>query len=109
MTLVPSFTSMYARPASSAWDDSNRTDEDEGVSMTRQSHPSARGGQRQPDLSRRALLTSTGVLGGAAPAQAEGRGAAEDRSEEHTSELQSRFELVCRLLLAKKTSTSRLT
>src|SRR5699024_11835732 len=25
-----------------------------------------------------------------------------DRSEEHTSELQSRFELVCRLLLAKK-------
>src|SRR5699024_12814550 len=25
------------------------------------------------------------------------------RSEEHTSELQSRFELVCRLLLAKKT------
>src|SRR5699024_12499189 len=26
------------------------------------------------------------------------------RSEEHTSELQSRFELVCRLLLAKKTT-----
>src|SRR5699024_11298049 len=25
-----------------------------------------------------------------------------DRSEEHTSELQSRFDLVCRLLLAKK-------
>ena len=25
-----------------------------------------------------------------------------DRSEEHTSELQSRFELVCRLLLEKK-------
>src|SRR5207249_8855163 len=33
-----------------------------------------------------------------------GRGAARrgDRSEEHTSELQSRFDLVCRLLLEKK-------
>src|SRR5699024_12749868 len=29
------------------------------------------------------------------------------RSEEHTSELQSRFELVCRLLLERKTSTER--
>src|SRR5699024_11935868 len=28
-----------------------------------------------------------------------------DRSEEHTSELQSRFDLVCRLLLEKKHST----
>src|SRR5438067_10790667 len=28
------------------------------------------------------------------------------RSEEHTSELQSRFDLVCRLLLEKKNSTS---
>src|SRR5699024_11896915 len=30
------------------------------------------------------------------------RRAVEDRSEEHTSELQSRFDLVCRLLLEKK-------
>src|SRR5699024_12400088 len=30
------------------------------------------------------------------------RQAVEDRSEEHTSELQSRFDLVCRLLLEKK-------
>src|SRR5438067_3586582 len=29
-----------------------------------------------------------------------------DRSEEHTSELQSRFDLVCRLLLEKKKKTS---
>src|SRR5437868_13141124 len=29
-------------------------------------------------------------------------GASESRSEEHTSELQSRFDLVCRLLLEKK-------
>src|SRR5699024_12135101 len=28
------------------------------------------------------------------------------RSEEHTSELQSRFDIVCRLLLEKKNSTS---
>src|SRR5699024_12245123 len=31
------------------------------------------------------------------------------RSEEHTSELQSRFDLVCRLLLEKKTITSLFT
>src|SRR5207249_8452433 len=30
------------------------------------------------------------------------RGPGENRSEEHTSELQSRFDLVCRLLLEKK-------
>src|SRR5699024_11998964 len=29
-----------------------------------------------------------------------------DRSEEHTSELQSRFDLVCRLMLEKKKKTS---
>src|SRR5438067_9460133 len=32
-------------------------------------------------------------------------GAAPGRSEEHTSELQSRFDLVCRLLLEKKKKT----
>src|SRR5699024_11492806 len=31
------------------------------------------------------------------------------RSEEHTSELQSRFDLVCRLLLEKKKQTDRVT
>src|SRR5437868_11868564 len=34
---------------------------------------------------------------------------AEVRSEEHTSELQSRFDLVCRLLLEKKKHSQRLT
>src|SRR5207249_11564326 len=33
-------------------------------------------------------------------------GARNERSEEHTSELQSRFDLVCRLLLEKKKDTS---
>src|SRR5207247_11046653 len=37
-----------------------------------------------------------------AAAQAEGTGGAVARSEEHTSELQSRVDLVCRLLLEKK-------
>src|SRR5690606_42038641 len=36
------------------------------------------------------------------PDDAVDRGGAEDRSEEHTSELQSRENLVCRLLLEKK-------
>src|SRR5438309_8224788 len=31
----------------------------------------------------------------------------QERSEEHTSELQSQFHLVCRLLLEKKNSTGR--
>src|SRR5699024_11421417 len=31
-----------------------------------------------------------------------------DRSEEHTSELQSRFDLVCRLLLEKKKKTTEI-
>src|SRR5438067_9687557 len=31
-----------------------------------------------------------------------GSGSGKERSEEHTSELQSRFDLVCRLLLEKK-------
>src|SRR5207249_6754020 len=34
---------------------------------------------------------------------------AQERSEEHTSELQSRFEIVCRLLLEKKKPPPRLT
>src|SRR5699024_11883574 len=33
----------------------------------------------------------------------------EDRSEEHTSELQSRFDLVCRLLLEKKNTETTAT
>src|SRR3712207_8660304 len=54
-------------------------------------------------------LQDQGVLGGTghgsaagAAAGAAGRRPAADRSEEHTSELQSRQYLVCRLLLEKK-------
>src|SRR2546422_3291779 len=35
------------------------------------------------------------------------RGHSNERSEEHTSELQSRLHLVCRLLLEKKNTTKR--
>src|SRR5690606_40005009 len=37
--------------------------------------------------------------------EGDGRGASRQRSEEHTSELQSRENLVCRLLLEKKKTT----
>src|SRR5699024_12162289 len=37
----------------------------------------------------------------------EGFGSLDERSEEHTSELQSRFDLVCRLLLEKKKYSTR--
>src|SRR2546422_5507213 len=52
--------------------------------------------------------------GSRAPRRSDGtarrhRPAAPARSEEHTSELQSRLHLVCRLLLEKKKKTSTLT
>src|SRR5207249_8423953 len=47
-------------------------------------------------------FTGSNEVGGALYAKAAQRGAKVTRSEEHTSELQSRFDLVCRLLLEKK-------
>src|SRR3712207_7165911 len=47
------------------------------------------------------------IVGVGAGREAQGEGGEQGRSEEHTSELQSRQYLVCRLLLEKKkTSTS---
>src|SRR5689334_24633355 len=43
------------------------------------------------------------------PRYARRAGGAADRSEEHTSELQSQFHLVCRLLLEKKKKTNAIT
>src|SRR5437868_9991067 len=68
---------------------------------------------RQPPRSTLFPYTTLFRSGGGAVADAEGEGhrlgfavRVEDphapRSEEHTSELQSRFDLVCRLLLEKK-------
>src|SRR5207249_11347874 len=45
---------------------------------------------------------STVVRGGRLPATPSWARVGRTRSEEHTSELQSRFDLVCRLLLEKK-------
>src|SRR2546421_4817977 len=53
---------------------------------------------RQPDRHRRALGYSAASVTAAHSRQSAVRG----RSEEHTSELQSRSDLVCRLLLEKK-------
>src|SRR5207249_11665377 len=58
------------------------------------------GGAREAGL-RDQLRAGEKIAGGAAA----GRDHEEVRSEEHTSELQSRFELVCRLLLEKKKQT----
>src|SRR5699024_2474508 len=49
---------------------------------------------------------TAGALHGGERQQGGRDGPAESRSEEHTSELQSRFDLVCRLLLEKKNQQS---
>src|SRR5690606_41228135 len=72
--------------------------------MASRSGPGAGGAQ---DVGDRGHAEGGGVLEGGAAGQAArvGRGAA-SRSEEHTSELQSREKLVCRLLLEKKKGTA---
>src|SRR3989442_8266088 len=64
------------------------------------------------DVAAQALLTETAIRALRVPAycarcdvrRRADRGFGEQRSEEHTSELQSRPHLVCRLLLEKKTA-----
>src|SRR6266704_3701175 len=58
----------------------------------------SRPGQRPQDHPRHGLR--------ARPRMVQGRHRGGGRSEEHTSELQSRFDLVCRLLLEKKKTTT---
>src|SRR2546429_2182876 len=64
----------------------------------RQTVPVRAGPVRQP---RRGLHARARGAGGGAPSRA-------PRSEEHTSELQSRLHLVCRLLLEKRNSLTRM-
>src|SRR3989449_11738239 len=66
------------------------------------------GRQRPLELDVRLVLVAQTAL--EPPAHAgELRGVERQRSEEHTSELQSRLHLVCRLLLEKKKNTPRST
>src|SRR5690349_23166798 len=59
----------------------------------------------RPDLPRAAVHHLSLLLRGALSPGPRGRSGRTDRSEEHTSELQSRRDLVCRLLLEKKKSS----
>src|SRR2546429_9892150 len=54
------------------------------------------------DGSRAAMLRASRLEPGVARGTGQGNGRGPLRSEEHTSELQSRLHLVCRLLLEKK-------
>src|SRR5438105_10880740 len=65
----------------------------------RRSAESARPGSTRPTASRRRGCAQLDNPGFPAPPAMRGR------SEEHTSELQSRVDLVCRLLLEKKKNT----
>src|SRR5260221_920360 len=59
--------------------------------------------RRAPGASRSSLLASSPPVAKAKGTDA--KRASRDRSEEHTSELQSHSDLVCRLLLEKKKNT----
>src|SRR3712207_7840771 len=68
-------------------------------------HPDARGGRPDPRAAgdrHRAVPQGTGPHGGRGRPRRRTSPREERRSEEHTSELQSRQYLVCRLLLEKK-------
>src|SRR2546428_5050359 len=66
-------------------------------------------GQREAQAKGSKTLSVCNVLGSMVPREANGtiytHAGPEIRSEEHTSELQSRSDLVCRLLLEKKKAT----
>src|SRR5690606_41876717 len=63
--------------------------------------PGPRGGERSPFYAAGCCDAANGGAGVADPRR-RSRRAGRSRSEEHTSELQSRENLVCRLLLEKK-------
>src|SRR2546430_7476117 len=67
--------------------------------------PRRRGGQRTPPLAGD-VAQGSGPVAADVPAEAPGP---VDRSEEHTSELQSQSNLVCRLLLEKKKNKMKMT
>src|SRR5207249_9330408 len=70
------------------------------VSESRREGPAARDDAGASDVER--LARPNREPGGPGSAASGAQRTSEARSEEHTSELQSRFDLVCRLLLEKK-------
>src|SRR3712207_7713608 len=68
-----------------------------------QRRPSSSAGSASPVAS---SMARTALTGSGLPGSSTSTVASASRSEEHTSELQSRQYLVCRLLLAKKNSPS---
>src|SRR5687768_18073141 len=79
------------------------------VSTKGTSKPSDSSGVRRRGSSRRRCRASMAYLatsGPCSPISSGSSGAGSARSEEHTSELQSRLHLVCRLLLEKKKGES---
>src|SRR5690606_40726488 len=89
-TLFPYTTLFRSQPHGEVGVDAGAVGEHHGVLLDRR-HP---GAQVQGDATPLELLGGVGAE--------LGRERLEDRSEEHTSELQSRENLVCRLLLEKK-------
>src|SRR2546422_3520102 len=74
---------------------------------TKSGRSAARGsGQRAPPCARHAGRSIRGVP---LPSPLSWGGGRRRRSEEHTSELQSRLHLVCRLLLEKKKKKNKIT
>src|SRR2546422_7005400 len=71
----------------------------DALHLERRAHDHGRAARRQHQGDQ--PLAPAGIVGGQILVVGRGR---RDRSEEHTSELQSRLHLVCRLLLEKKKS-----
>src|SRR5437868_11476044 len=71
--------------------------------------PPAQGDQPDPRAAGRARKAACEREPGAVHHHAGGVRGSDSRSEEHTSELQSRFDLVCRLLLEKKKTKNVIT
>src|SRR5690625_6289272 len=68
-----------------------------------------RGTSRASSSTKSSKSLMAGSLGGLRPRHGRRGARAQQRSEEHTSELQSRGHLVCRLLLEKKKTQQRTT
>src|SRR2546422_7009869 len=74
----------------------------EGGNRAEEQRGPAAAGEKEADDQVHVNVDAAQVVADAVERPAEPRGGPSQRSEEHTSELQSRLHLVCRLLLEKK-------